>query len=280
MNRKDRWFRLLYIAAALGGGIFGGAASDYARHSISPATAQTAASGGQIVSANEFRLLGEDGRIKARLFLDPYVPKLVLYDYRGDEGTSLTNGMLKLSSVGEAQQQGQVLLSAEQHGGSLSIGRKDTDPQIDLSASEFFTSLNLASAKDHKRAIQASAQGDDLFVLLRGHNEEQRGGLQLDNHDNPGVYLYDKKGEARSSLALDEAGNPDFSLLDTQKRIRADLELDADGSPSLTLNDPKHVRAVLGSSYLKNTTTGSTEHRAPYSIVLFREDGKLLWSAP
>jgi hypothetical protein len=79
----------------------------------------------------------------------------------------------------------------------------------------------------------------------------------LDDRDNPGVYLYDQKGEPRSSLVLD-----------------------ADGSPSLTLNDPKHVRAVLGSSCLKNTTTGSTEHRSPSSLVLFREDGKLLWSTP
>jgi len=279
MNVKYLWPRLLYAMAAGVGGIIGGVLSDTARHSISPATAQTPVND-QIISAKEFRLLAEDGRIKARLFLDPYVPKLVLYDYRGDEGASLTNGMLKLSSMDEAQQQGQILLWAEQHGGSLSIGGKDTDPQIELSASQYFTSLNLASAKDHKRAIQASAHGDALSVLLWDHNAEQRAGLELDDRDNPGVYLYDKKGEARASLALNDAGYPDFSLLDAQKRIRADLELDGEGSPSLTLNDPKQARAVLGSSYLKNTTTGSTEHRSPSSLILFREDGKLLWSAP
>jgi hypothetical protein len=160
------------------GGIIGGVLSDTARHSISPATAQTPVND-QIISAKEFRLLAEDGRIKARLFLDPYVPKLVLYDYRGDEGASLTNGMLKLSSLGEAHQQGQVLLWAEQHGGSLSIGGKDTDPEIELSTSEFFTSLNLASASNHKHAIQLNAQGDRLYVLLRDHNEAQRAGLEF-----------------------------------------------------------------------------------------------------
>ena len=131
-------------------------------------------------------------------------------------------------------------------------------------------------------AITASVQNNGLVHFRVGNDlREGRGAsLELDEHNNPGVYLYDELGEPRSSLVLDAAGNPDFSLLDAQKRIRADLELDADGSPSLTLNDSKHIRAVLGSSHLKNTTTGSTEHRSPSSLVLFREDGKLLWSTP
>jgi hypothetical protein len=293
MNGEHLWLRLLYVAAAGVGRIIGGALSDNTRHVISPATAQTAANGSQIVSAKEFRLLDEGGKVRARLFLDdPYTPKLALYAWRGgnQEEVSLSatiiGGQLTLlypppPEQAPEQQQGQIHLRAEQDGGELTIGRKDSFPEIDLSTSKHSTGLNLASSKDQKRAIQASVEdGGQIFVLLRDHNEEQRAGLELDKQDNPGVYLYDRKGEARSSLALDEAGNPNFALLDTQRRIRADLELDADGSPSLTLNDPKHVRAVLGSSYLKNTTTGSAEHRSPSSLVLFREDGKLLWSAP
>jgi hypothetical protein len=279
MNGKHLWPRLLYTVAAVIGGIIGGMLADTARHSISPAVAQTPANG-QIISAKEFRLVAEDGRVEARLFLDPYVPKLVLYNPRGDKGVTLENGGLRLASWDEAQQQGQVILRAETQGGSLGIGRTDTAPQIDLSVSQFFGArLDLSSGEDH-REVQLSAQSAGLSVLLWDRNAEPRMGLELDNHDNPGVYLYDKKGQARSSLALEEAENPDLSLLDAQKRIRADLELDGDGSPRLTLSDAKQARAVLGSSYLKNTTTGSTEHRSPSSLVLFREDGKLLWSTP
>jgi hypothetical protein len=130
--------------------------------------------------------------------------------------------------------------------------------------------------------IKASVQNNGL-IHFRVGNELGLGrgaSLELDEHDNPGIYLYDGAGEPRSSLALDKEGNPDISLFDTWKRIRADLKLDTDGNPSLTLSDAKQTRAVLGSSYLKNATTGSTEHRSPSSLVLFREDGKLLWSAP
>jgi hypothetical protein len=49
---------------------------------------------------------------------------------------------------------------------------------------------------------------------------------------------------------------------------------------SLSLFDTKKPRAVLGGVDLKNINTGSVEHRSPSSLVLFREDGKTLWSVP
>ena len=252
MNGKHLWSRLLYTVAAVGGGIIGGMLSDYARHSISPATAQTSAASGQIVSTNEFRLLDEDRRVRARLFLENTVHKVVSLT------GGLTGGELILSSHDETEKQEQVRLRVNHDGGELNIGRNYTSPDIDLSVSKITTGLSLASTEDHKRAIEAS----------------------VDYGSGPSVLLRDEKGEARSALGLDQTGNPDISLFDAKKRTRADLKLDTDGNPSLTLNDAKQTRAVLGSSYLKNTTTGSTEHRSLSSLVLFREDGKLLWSAP
>jgi hypothetical protein len=95
-----------------------------------------------------------------------------------------------------------------------------------------------------------------------------------------GVFLYDQKGRRVPSLVVNGIGDPDILLFDAKQRIRADLKLDTDGSPSLDLSDPRQTRAVLGSIYLKNTSTGSTEHRSPRSLALFKEDGKLLWSTP
>jgi len=38
-------------------------------------------------------------------------------------------------------------------------------------------------------------------------------------------------------------------------------------------------RAVLGSTLLKNPNTGFAEIGAPSSLILFDEDGKVVWSA-
>ena len=58
------------------------------------------------------------------------------------------------------------------------------------------------------------------------------------------------------------------------------MQLDSDGALSLYLNDAIEARAVLGSVYLKDPTTGTTEHRSPLSRVLFNQNGKVLWSTP
>src|SRR5262249_13804247 len=104
---------------------------------------------------------------------------------------------------------------------------------------------------------QAEAGQNSLFVLIRDHNAEQRAGLELDEHDNPGIFLFDQRGSTRSSLVLDSAGDASLSLFDTEK-----------------------PRVVLGGVDLKNIKTGSVEHRSPSSLVLFREDGRTLWSTP
>src|SRR5262249_10155068 len=201
MKGEDRRLRLLYTLAAVMGGVLGGVVSDYARHLMWPMAFAEASANSQIVSAREFRVVDEDGKIRARLFMDgPYTPKLALYDWHGgeDEQVSLAaasiGGQLTLSYSQNreyipTQQQGQLQLWAEENGGSLKIGRKgpvgppgvltwDTSPEVHLSTSKFFTSLNLASAKDQKHAIQASlSSSGQVFVLLRDRNGEQRAGL-------------------------------------------------------------------------------------------------------
>ncbi len=49
----------------------------------------------------------------------------------------------------------------------------------------------------------------------------------------------------------------------------------------LSLYDDEERRpTVLGTTQLKHPDTGSTEIRAPSSLVLFDEEGKVVWSAP
>ena len=72
------------------------------------------------------------------------------------------------------------------------------------------------------------------------------------------------------ALTLQPAGN--FSSIN--------LGVPIDG-PMLSIHDGKlRERVVLGSTRLRNTRTGSTEIRASSSLVLFDEEGKVVWSAP
>ena len=51
--------------------------------------------------------------------------------------------------------------------------------------------------------------------------------------------------------------------------------------PHISLQDKDgNLRVALGTTRLKHTDTGSTEIRAPSSLVLFDEDGNVVWWAP
>jgi len=59
----------------------------------------------------------------------------------------------------------------------------------------------------------------------------------------------------------------------------AELSIVPEDGPSLKI-EGQGGSAVLGKTELKNNRTGSTEIRAPSSLVLFDEEGKVVWSAP
>ena len=67
----------------------------------------------------------------------------------------------------------------------------------------------------------------------------------------------------------------------TEDRFGFSLMLAPTGGASLRLVDQHGIiRAALGTIQLKHPDTGSTEIRAPSSLVLFDEQGKVVWSAP
>jgi len=71
---------------------------------------------------------------------------------------------------------------------------------------------------------------------------------------------------------------PDFGASDKGSRVQ--VSKDADG-PSVELFDEAgKSRAVLGVTKLKSIRSGSTEVRAPSSLVLFDKEGKVVWEAP
>jgi len=89
------------------------------------------------------------------------------------------------------------------------------------------------------------------------------------------------QGNMRAVLNSDFDGNPRVRFYDNKGNLRASLYLDSDGNPRLSFYDNKgNLRVALGPTELKHPDTGSTEIRAPSSLVLFDEDGKVVWSAP
>ena len=82
------------------------------------------------------------------------------------------------------------------------------------------------------------------------------------------------------ALLLVEQQGGDMWLIGTD--LPGTLELgDPEGDgPAVSLTYHDRVRAVLGATRLTTPSTGSTEIRAPSSLVLFDEEGKVLWEAP
>jgi len=59
------------------------------------------------------------------------------------------------------------------------------------------------------------------------------------------------------------------------------LKVAPDGSPSIELYDQDgKQRAVLGSTDLEVTKTGTQIKKSPASLVLFGKEGKVIWEAP
>ena len=78
-----------------------------------------------------------------------------------------------------------------------------------------------------------------------------------------------------------KGGGPSLSLMDGAMKDRAVLGLWEDGEPYLRLLDRNgQVRATLGSTVLKDALTGTSIRRPCSSLVLFDEEGKIIWSAP
>jgi len=93
--------------------------------------------------------------------------------------------------------------------------------------------------------------------------------------DDAMVGLVDAEGNTRISLSLIES-EPVLNIIDTQKNYRVWID-----ERGVSVRDKSNRnRAVLGTTQLTHPNTGSTEIRAPSSLVLFDEDGNVVWKAP
>jgi len=116
-----------------------------------------------------------------------------------------------------------------------------------------------------------------LVVDQDGNVRANLGASERETH----LSLLDEKNQTRVLLSVHE-GNPALILLHNDaSTLGVPMTLFTKVGPSIQLYDSENqLRTALGSIYLKNTGTGSTEIRAPSSLVLFDEKGNVVWSAP
>jgi hypothetical protein len=152
------------------------------------------------------------------------------------------------------------------------------------------------------RAAESSPEQEELtgvIVATEIHLVDEQGQerwiLKLSKDGEPAMTFINRSGWAPMALGLNKAGLPyynmvlgphkggglSFTLLDREMRSRAALGLRQDGEPYLSLMDPSgQVRANLGSIDFRNPLTGRREKRSSSSLVLFGEDGRILFSVP
>ncbi len=152
------------------------------------------------------------------------------------------------------------------------------EPQKVIEAQEF----RLVDASGKLRARLAV---DDLIgsrttgLEMFGENGEKNVILRTGDYGMASLALANEGG-ATAELTV----NRRDSRLQLSRSIRNPqlrLGLSQKGLPSLTLFDQNNnLRSILGSTELIVDGAASTELPAPFSLVLFDEEGKVVWSAP
>ena len=132
-------------------------------------------------------------------------------------------------------------------------------------------------------------------IHLVDHAGKARWVLAFSKEGEPSITFVNKEGWAPMAMGVNrngfpffnmilqplKGGGPSLTLMDGRMKNRAVLGLWEDGEPYLTLRDRNgQVRATLGSTDLKHPLTGANIRRPSSSLVLFDEEGKIIWSAP
>jgi hypothetical protein len=155
------------------------------------------------------------------------------------------------------------------------------------------------------RLIRAAESGQEEGELTRvivaseihlvDDQGKERWILRLSKDGEPAMTFINKSGWAPMALGLNKTGSPyynmvleprngggpSFVMLDSDMKSRAALGLRENGDPYLSFIDPSgQVRANLGSIDFRNPLTGKKEKRSSSSLVLFGEDGRILFSVP
>jgi hypothetical protein len=129
-------------------------------------------------------------------------------------------------------------------------------------------------------ALNLSSAGDPSCVLRHstGNNPVA---FYIDEQGHPRLDMYDRGTKAGMALALRDHSNPSVWLIDTEGIIRTSLSVDPTQSISMDIFDKNgRPRATIGSTRVTNERSGETELLPPSTLLLYDENGKVVFSAP
>ncbi len=212
------------------------------------------------LEAQSFVLLDSTGHAQARLAMVAGGPALQLFDASGQGRAGLS-----------VRQDGTAVLS-------LSDGSGKGGATLVAGATQD-TALLLRDPAGQVRAT-LGIDGQGVALALTDRKGISRVGIDVPEADAPRLVLQDEAGMARASLATDKTGAATLRLLDPTGRPRAGLTSPGLG-PTLTLYDPDGApRALLGPVELRDPRRATVVRRPASSVILFDQDGKVLWQAP
>lgn len=236
-TRQYKWALVILVVSGLFGGMLG--------TWLMPrkaAWAQDRDAG--LVTAREFRLVDEEGNVRAELKTEKDKTTLELYDTAGDvrvaldssntkaqvlcldskeeirAALSLVDDLPRLTLHTSDQDLGEVILSAEEDGGSLILGGADGKPRAGL------------IVLDKKAA----------FALYDSNGEHIVASLKIENR-GPELILRDANGTAALVLNAMPEG-PNIVLLDASGKVRVGAVVRDDG-PAITLKNANGKDQVL-----------------------------------
>ncbi len=140
--------------------------------------------------------------------------------------------------------------------------------------------FEVVDKKGQPRAALSVTEAGEPSLRLRDKKGQIRATLYLPDTGGPSFSLGDKNGQLRAGLFLTDNGEPFLRLGDKNGQPRAALFSDTEG-PSLQLQDKNgRIRAVLGHIELEKLRTGTIIKKPASSLILFRENGKIIWETP
>ncbi|MDD5084462.1 MAG: hypothetical protein PHE61_00265 [Candidatus Omnitrophica bacterium] len=226
---KGRYIFLFVIALAVGV-----AAGIVANHFLSGKLlcGRSAVSPAKIVTAEEFVLVGKDGKTYARLGMEPQDassispnPVLTLMDGEGNVraklGSSAIGSTLDLYDSDNAAS---VSLRVGHYAGEANLTVRDKRGAIDIGSWHYsdelqYLGLVFYDERGGSRARLTLAGERGPYLEIFGEDGNRGFRLALDRGESPMFYVLDNNGDARIKLGLKDDGNPGISFVDKDGKV-------------------------------------------------------------
>jgi len=259
MSRKQF---LLTLSVAIISGFLGGALSVWF---LIPPSVLAQGEVPKVIEAEEVRVVDANGILRGYFSLDG-VSAFGLTDTDDPHGIASlkvdSDGTpaLRLSGVDD------MSASLEVSDFSKEVGGEDVGGPL----------LVLSDGPEGNRLLWVHlAKTSAQFVAMNGEGNQAHFGL---SGEVPRLRLGSRPWREEGGETMLMTVRPEGSMLAMTKGNKFTTRLE-DALVSL-YDDEQRLRAVLGTTELKHTDTGSTEIRAPSSLVLLNEEGNVVWSAP